>query len=504
MKVNNAAKWTREEQGWKGKGSIYRHDNYTFASVLSLCSLELVDFGRQMHSIVIKIGFLGRASVINAQLTMYFGYGNVNDAYEVFEEAEGIHDEITYNAMIGGFSNCSCARVGHQIHAQAIMMGFEMCTSVSNAIVTMYSSRGDLNAAYMVFERLEGKDIVSWNAMITSYAQGNLGGTSTLAYVKMQREGTQLDECTIESLLASLESIEIVEMIQSLMIRNGLVFKIEVSNAFIFAFSKHGYMKQAYEVFSDMSPRNLIYWNTVIYGFQLNGFAVKGLEQFSLLLLLSRLRPNVYTLSIVLSICASVSSLRHGKQVHGYIIKQGLFSEALLANALISMYTKSGVLDLCLRVFNSMSIINKDIVSWNSLISAYAQHGEGKKAVRCLEAMLDSGGVQPDQATFTSVLSACSHSSLVEDFKLYGQAGYLDEAERLLNGKHIELDSNTWWTLFSSCAAHGQWEEAANLREMMKSHWVIKQPGYSWVTSQVSSKTMNAHGFGIEIMPLSY
>ncbi|KAG5559546.1 hypothetical protein RHGRI_009171 [Rhododendron griersonianum] len=309
-----------------------RHDNYTFASVLSLCSLELVDFGRQVHSMVIKTGFLGRASVINAQLTMYFGCGNVNDAYEVFEEVEGLRDEITYNAMI-------------VVHVQEL------------AAVTMYSSCGDLNAARMVFERLEGKDIVSWNAMITSYAQGNLGGAATLAYVKMQREGTQPDEFTIGSLLASSKSIEIVEMIQSLVIRNGLIFKIEVSNAFISTFSKHGYMKQAYE-----------------------------------------------------------DPIRHGKS-------------------------------------------------------------------RMQKVELDT----------------------------------LMRQKELLNGKHIELDFYTWWTLFSSCAAHGnmrlgrtiagfllqkeqnnpavyvqlsniyanagQWEEAANLREMMKSHGVIKQPGYSWVTS---------------------
>ncbi|KAH7856090.1 hypothetical protein Vadar_032597 [Vaccinium darrowii] len=547
-----------------------RHDNYTFACVLSLCSSELVDFGKQVNSLVIKTGFLGWPSVINAQLTMYFGCGNVDDAYEVFEEAKGIRDQVTYNAMIGGLvsvgrdkealimfvemqtvclrpteltfvslmSNCSCARIGHQVHAQAIMMGFEMSTSVSNAAVTMYSSCGDLNAARMVFERLEEKDVVSWNAMITSYAQGNLGGAATLAYVAMQREGTGPDEFTIGSLLASSDSIEIVEMIQALVIKNGLIFKIEVSNALISAFSKHGNMELAYEVFNDMSWRNLISWNTVICGCQLNGLAAKGLEQFSLLLL-SRLSPNVYTLSIVLSICASISSLRHGKEVHGYILKQGLFSEALLGNALIAMYAKSGVLDLCLRVFNSM--IDKDTVSWNSLISAYAQHGDGKRAVWCFEAMLDSGEVQPDQTTFTSVLSACSHSGLVDDggrifnsmvsnygfqpgvhhfsciVDLLGRAGYLDEAEKLIDGKHIKLDSNTWWTLFSSCAAHGnlrlgrivagfllekeqnnpavyvqlsniyanvgQWEEAANLRELMKRHGVTKQPGYSWVTS---------------------
>ncbi|KAF5946946.1 hypothetical protein HYC85_017174 [Camellia sinensis] len=548
-----------------------RHDNYSFASVLSLCSPELLDFGRQLQSLVIKTGFLGRASVINAQVTMYFTCGNVSDAYKVFEEAEGkVHDQIMYNAMIAGLvsvgrdeealimfremqevclrpteltfvsvmSSCSHARIGHQVHAQAIKMGFETCTSVSNATVTMYSSCGDLNAAHVVFERLEEKDLVSWNTVITSYAQGNFGGAATLAYLQMQREGFEPDEFTIGSLLSSSELLEIVEMIQALVIKNGLVFKIEVSNALISAFSKHGDMKQAYEIFSDMSPRNLISWNTIISGFQLNGFPVQGLDQFSLLLL-SGLRPNVYTLSIVLSICADISSLRHGKQVHGYILKQGLFSEALLGNALIRMYAKSGVLVGSLRVFNTM--IDKDTVSWNSLISAYAQHGEGRRAVVCFEAMLDSGGVKPDRATFTSVLSACSHSGLVDDgtrifnsmvnnhgfepgvdhfsciVDLLGRAGYFDEAESVINGKHIEVDSNTWWALFSACAAHGnlrlgrivagfllgneqnnpavyvqlsniyatagQWEEAANVRELMTTYGVMKQPGCSWIRS---------------------
>ncbi|KAL6985003.1 hypothetical protein U1Q18_018384 [Sarracenia purpurea var. burkii] len=548
-----------------------RHDNYTFASVLSLCSPELLGFGRQVHSLVFKTGFLGRASVINAQLTMYFSCGCVSDAFEVFEEAEGaVYDQITYNAMIAGLvsigrdkealimfiemqnaclrpteltfvsimSSCLCARIGHQVYAQAIKMGFEMCTSVSNAAVTMYSSCGDLDAARLVFARLEKKDIVSWNTMITSYAQGNLGGVATSVYVQMQRSGIEPDEFTIGSLLVSTESIEIVGMIQSLIIKNGLIFNVEVSNALISAFSKHGNMKQAYEIFYDMSSINLISWNTIIYGFQLNGFPMQGLEQFSLLLL-SRLRPNVYTLSIVLSICSSIASLRHGKQVHCYVLKQGFLYEALVGNAVITMYAKSGDLAASIEVFNTMT--NKDTVSWNSLISAYAQHGEGKRAVHCFEAMLDSGGVEPDQATFTSVLSACSHAGLVHDgtrifnsmvtkygfepgvehfsciVDLLGRAGYVDEAEILINGKHIDVDSNTWWALFSSCAAHGnlrlgrivagilldneqnnpavyvqlsniyatagQWEEAANLREAMKIHRVLKQSGRSWIRS---------------------
>ncbi|KAA8546611.1 hypothetical protein F0562_002650 [Nyssa sinensis] len=548
-----------------------RHDNYTFASVLSLCSPELLDFGRQVHSLVIKTGFLVRASVTNAQLTMYFNCGSVIDAYEVFEEAETtVHDEITYNAMISGLvstgrdeeafimfremlevclrpteltfvsvmTSCSRARVGQQVHAQAIKMGFETSTSVSNSAISMYSNCADLYAAQTVFERLEEKDIVSWNTMITSYAQGSFGRAAILDYLQMRREGIEPDEFTIGSLLASSDSLVTVEMIKAIALKSAHILKIQVSNALVSAFSKHGKIEQAYQIFCETSLINLISWNTIISGFQLNGFPQGCLEQFTELLM-SELKPNVHTLTIVLSACASISALGHGKQVHGYIMKFGFFPETSIGNGLITLYAKCGVLDWSIRVFNSM--INKDTISWNSLISAYAQHGEGKEAVNCFKAMQNSGGIEPDQATFTAVLSACSHAGLVDDgicifnsmvnnyglepgadqfsciVDLLGRAGYLDEAERLVNNKHIEVDSSVWWTLFSSCAAHGnvklgrivagfllqtelnnpaihvllsniyaaagQWEAAANARELMKRFGVMKQPGCSWIGS---------------------
>lgn len=548
-----------------------RHDNYTFASVLSLCSPEILDFGREVHSLVIKTGFLARASVINAMLTMYFNSGSVADAYEVFEEAEDdVHDQITYNAMIAGLASvgrdveafhmfkdmqdvclrpteltfvsvmslCSCARVATQVHAQAIKIGFEVCTSVSNATITMYSTCGDLGAAHMVFGELKEKDTVSWNTIITGYAQGNLGRAAISTYLQMQREGIEPDEFTIGSVLASTELLIAVEMIQAIVLKYGLFSNIQVSNALLSAFSKYGEMKRAYQVFRGMSHRNLISWNSLISGLQLNGFPVQGLEEFSELLM-SEMSPNVYSFSIVLSICASISSLEHGKQIHGYILKCGYFLQTSLGNALITLYAKCGDLDRSLKVFNMMN--EKDNISWNSLISAYAQHGEGKEAAHCFEAMQDLSGIKPDKATFTAVLSACSHAGLIDDgtrifnsmvnkygfepevdhfsciVDLLGRAGYLDVAERLITTKLIDIDSNIWWTLFSSCAAHGnlrlgriiakcllkneennptvyvllsniyanagQWEEAANMRVLMKTYGVIKQPGCSWISS---------------------
>ncbi|XWS45101.1 hypothetical protein CRYUN_Cryun15aG0107700 [Craigia yunnanensis] len=163
------------------------------------------------------------------------------------------------------------------------------------------------------------------------------------------------------------------------------------------------------------------------------------------------LRPNTYTLSIAMSIFASISSLSHGKQFHGYILRHDFSLETSLGNTLITIYAKGGILNWSLRMFNEM--IEKDTTSWNALISAFAQHEKGKEAMHCFKAMKDAGRVKPDQATFTAILSACSHVGLVNDatwifnsmvngfgfvpgedqiscmVNLLGRAGYFDEAE---------------------------------------------------------------------------
>ncbi|OMP01756.1 hypothetical protein COLO4_11623 [Corchorus olitorius] len=547
----------------------FKHDNYSFASVLSECFSEMLVFGRQVQGLVVKTGFSSRASVFNALITMYFNCEDVLNASRVFEEVESfVRDQITFNVMIDGLMNlgrveqalvmfreileaclspseltfvslmssCSCGRVGDQLYAQAVKMGFERCTAVSNAAITMYASFGDLNTAHIVFDRLEDKDLVSWNTMVSTYAQGNYGRLAFLVYLEMQKAGAKPDEFTFGSLLSCSEYIEVVEMIHALVFKNGLISRIQVSNALVSSYSKHGKMNQAYQLFQK-SPKNLISWNTIISGFFLNGSSAQALKQLSKLLM-SNLRPNAYTLSIALSICASLSFLSHGKQLHGYILKHHLSLETSLGNALITMYAKCGILNWSLRVFNEM--IEKDTISWNSLISAFAQHGEGKEAVNCFKEMKDGGRVKPDHATFTAVLSACSHVGLVDDATwvftsmvndygfvpgedhlscmadLLGRAGYLDEAERLIDSQHIEAHSNIWWTLFSACAAHnnlrlartiagilleterdnpsvyvllsniyaaaGQWEEAARVRESMKNVGVMKQPGSSWIS----------------------
>ncbi|XXG48890.1 hypothetical protein AAC387_Pa02g3213 [Persea americana] len=550
-----------------------RHDHYSFASVLSLCcSHELLDSGKQVHSLVIRTGFFIRISVINALLTMYSSCGMIREAYLLFGEAEA-PNYITFNAMISGLVGCgrdvealamfkkmkeSCfgptnltfasvlsacssskmPKMGPQIHAQAIKMGFEDCVLVSNAAINMYSCCGDLEDAKLVFERLEEKDLVSWNSIINGYAQGNCYELAITIYRQMQRAGIEPDEFTFGRLIACSEFVKNTEMVQAPAAKNGLISNTQVGNALVSAFANCGMIGHAYQIFEEMPFRNLISWNSMVSGSVLNGFPVMGLELFREMQI-SDLTPNICTLSIVLSTCASISALRHGKQVHAYILKSGSDLNMTLGNALITMYAKCGALDWSSRVFQGMS--ERDVVSWNAMVAAHAQHGEGKEAICCFEAMQELG-IRPDPVTFTVVLSACSHSGLVDEgcrifssmfeeygiergmdhysciIDLLGRAGRLDEAEKLVHSVPFCANSHIWWALLSACRAHGnvrlgrvaagflleiepdnpavyvllsnihaaagQWEEAASVRELMKKNGVTKRPGYSWMESE--------------------
>ncbi|KAL0431469.1 UNVERIFIED_CONTAM: Pentatricopeptide repeat-containing protein [Sesamum radiatum] len=473
-------------------------DNYTFASVLSLSSLQQFDFGRQVHSLIIKTGFLRTTSVVNSLVTMYFNCESVTDAYGVFEEVGcEIGDEITYNAIIAGLVNlekdedalslfidmqtvglrpteltfvsvmgaCLFSKLASQVHGLAIKMSFEEYTSVSNAAISMYSNCGELDAACLVFRRLKEKDIVSWNAIIASYAQENLGKDAILAYLQMQRQGIEPDEFTFGSLLASSELLEVVEMIQAIVIKNSLILKVEVSNALLSAFSRNGEIEQASKIFCGVQSRNLISWNAMISGFLLNGLPANGLQQF-FKMLLSGLRPNHYTLSLVLSICASTSDLHHGKQVHAYILKFGYFFHTSLGNALVALYSKCGSLNWSLRVFQNDE---KNAVSWNSIISAYAQHEKARKL---------SGGLR---LCNIQVQSDLIRPLLLQSFQLAAiQLGSIVAEFLLETGK----DDPAVYVLLSNLYANaGKWEESATIRELMKKYNVMKQRGSSWITS---------------------
>jgi pentatricopeptide repeat protein len=106
-----------------------------------------------------------------------------------------------------------------------------------------------------------------------------------------------------------------------------------------------------------------------------------------------------------------------GKQIHEHLLEVGFGSDLYIANALVVTYARFGDLIKARKVFEEMP--NRDIVSWNSLISGYSSNGywEWEEA---LEIYYRSrmAGMLPDAFTVSSVLPACGSAIVVNEGKI--------------------------------------------------------------------------------------
>ncbi|KAK0600513.1 hypothetical protein LWI29_015713 [Acer saccharum] len=68
------------------------------------------------------------------------------------------------------------------------------------------------------------------------------------------------------------------------------------------------------------------------------------------------------------------------------------------------MYARKGNIESANEVFKRQG--ERDLVSWNSMISGYAQHGHGKKAREVFREM-QRNNMEMDGITFAGVITAC-------------------------------------------------------------------------------------------------
>lgn len=182
------------------------------------------------------------------------------------------------------------------------------------------------------------------------------------------------------------------------------------------------------------------------------------------------------SLASVAGVCGEFGALELGKWVHSYIDKKGIKIDLVLGTALVGMYSKCGSLDNALKVFEG--IPERDVTAWSTMIAGYAVHGQGEKALQLFDAM-KSSKTMPNSVTFTSVLSACSHSGLVEKghqifntmwtaykitpqiehygcmVDLFCRAGMVDHAHKFIQTMPIEPNVVLWRTLLGACKARG-------------------------------------------------
>lgn len=193
-----------------------------------------------------------------------------------------------------------------------------------------------------------------------------------------------------------------------------------------------------------------------------------------------------HTLPVVLKSCAKLSALRLGRQLHGAVLINGFALDLANSNALVTMYAKCGDLVNARKVFDGMLVRNE--ISWSAMMAGYGMHGVFSEVFELFDRMVEAGE-KPDGATFTAVLTACSHGGLTDKGKQYfqmmegrfgvrpglehytsmvdllGRVGEVEEAEKLILGMEVEPDEALFRALLGACKIHGKVEVAERVAE---------------------------------------
>ena len=192
--------------------------------------------------------------------------------------------------------------------------------------------------------------------------------------------------------------------------------------------------------------------------------------------LLPREEPNEVTVVAALSACAQLGALQVGLGVHEFARKIGAANNVRVCNALIDMYSKCGSLSRALRVFHSMKLEDRTLVSYNATIQALSTHGHGADALKLFDEM--PAWIEPDEVTYLAVLGGCNHAGLVNDRRrvfdsmwvppnmkhygtvvdLLGRAGHLDEAHDMIMRMPLPADIVLWQTMLCAAKMHGNVE----------------------------------------------
>ncbi|XP_073300938.1 pentatricopeptide repeat-containing protein At1g25360 isoform X1 [Primulina huaijiensis] len=140
--------------------------------------------------------------------------GSSEEALKLFNQMKSHGLEPCDYAFSGAVISCAILAAleqGRQLHGQLVRLGFDSSLSAGNALITMYSRCGALDAAHKVFLTMPFLDSVSWNAMIAALGQHGHGVQALELFNEMLEENILPDRITFLTVLTACSHAGLVE-----------------------------------------------------------------------------------------------------------------------------------------------------------------------------------------------------------------------------------------------------------------------------------------------------
>ncbi|KAL0409366.1 UNVERIFIED_CONTAM: putative pentatricopeptide repeat-containing protein [Sesamum radiatum] len=509
---------------------------YTLVHLIRACGNSgLFSYGEQLHCYILKSGFSSNVFVSTALINLYVKFECVQDAYDLFveipepsvvswnslisgyvrsgqfrkalklfvqlDESNLCADSYSFTAALSACGQLSLVQVGRSVHSKIVKYGVQDSIVVSNCLIDMYGKCGYVTEAMKVFGDMIEKDIISWNSVLAANA----------------RNGKLEQAFAILHQMPDPDTISYNELIDGI--------------------ARYGIVEDAIALLSEMPNPNSSSWNSIITGYVNRGRAIEALDIFCKMHS-SGVLMDEFTFSTILSGIAGLSAITWGTLTHCCVLKSGLDGYVTVGSALIDMYFKCGQIKEAERLFQSLP--ERNLVTWNALMSGYAHNGNSEKVIELFEQLKTMKYLQPDEITFLNVISACWHGriplqvanqyfeAMMTDYmidpmpehcslmiRLMGQEGNVSKAVKMINDLGYNSCGMVWKALLSACvtcgniqvaegaarkvielegdnefvyvmmsniyACYGKWDNVGGIRKEMKERNIRKYAGCSWI-----------------------
>lgn len=432
--------------------------------------------------------------------------------------------------------------IGKSVHIDVRRDGFALNTCVGTALLGMYSKCGALVDSEDVFLLMKRRDVVAWNAMLTAFIEQGNGVKALQLFRQMQKERRVLNQLSFvlalqacgalvednESVFSQCKSskevcLEIGQGLHADACRLCFLADAVLCNTLISMYRKCGAIEEAEHVCGALVKHNIVTRNAILSAYVDCGQGEKALKFYGHLCK-EVLSPGLLTLVIALQACGvfaedeqpvvteggsiKLTALKIGQALHSDAHDQGYVSHPFVGTALLCMYAKCGAIADAESTFSALS--ERDAVSWNALLSAYVEQGQGIKALQ-LYRQMQGEGPNSSQLTLTMALQACSQLAEGEDaislkgqvvkrrcldlgkalhadarkegyaselvvgntlMSMYGKCGALKEAEDVFRAIP-DVNTVSWNVLLSTCIEQGLGEKAFRIYRQIQKQDVV-------------------------------
>ncbi|KAG0529644.1 hypothetical protein BDA96_05G115800 [Sorghum bicolor] len=459
--------------------------HYTLGAMLNACSASNnADLGNQVHGYTIKYDALSITSIGNSLCRLYAKSGSLESAMRAFRMVPD-KNVITWTTMISAcaedknytelgltlfvdmlmdgvipneftltsvMSLCGTRldlNLGKQVQAFSFKIGCQTNVPVNNSTMYLYLRKGETEEAMRLFEGMDDVSIITWNAMISGYAQimetakddlhaRSRGFEALKIFRNLKRSAMKPDLFTFSSILSVcsvMMALEQGEQIHAQTIKTGFLSDVVVNSALVNMYNKCGCIEDTTKAFVEMSTRTLVTWTSMISGYSQHGRPQEAIQLFEDMRF-AGVKPNEITFVSVLSAC-SYAGLVDKAEHYFNMMKEEYKIEPVVDHygCMIDMFVRLGQLD------DAFSFIKRT-------------------------------GFEPNEAIWSSLVAGCrSHGNM--DLAFYA-------ADRLLELQPKGVE--TYVLLLNMYISNERWHDVARVRKLMKQEDLGILRDRSWIT----------------------